>query len=178
MADWDVRVQIPPLDIPAFVEHLTVIRQLVVEDLAEIAYVSLQSFIEDQKDAFPTLSDVTKWFKQRTMKNPKVRVSSGDFLRAIRMDVEDGKAQVGILIPRGSRGQDMEMLARVMEGGATVRVTSKMRRWFASQGKPLRKTTMYLRVPARPVFAPTVAEVEEQLPKVVVGYLEDALRKL
>ena len=178
MSDWEIKVTLPTMDIPAFQEHLEVISQLVVEDLAEIAYVSMQSFIDGQKEAFPQLSEVTKWFKQKKMQNPKVRVSTGDFLRALKMEVGDGKAEVGILVPKGSRGQDLEMIARVMEGGATVRVTSKMRNWFAAQGKPLKKTTMYLRIPARPVFAPAAAEVDDQIMKVVNGYLEDALRNL
>ena len=145
MGSWGVRVQKPSFN-PAFGSEMRTLQQLVLEDIAEIAYVSLQSQIETGDTAFP-LSEMTKWLREKEGKGTRARVDSGDFLRALDKNVEEGKATIGILIPRGSKGQDMEMIARVMEGGATIRVTDRMRKWFAAQGKPLKDTTVALRIP-------------------------------
>lgn len=173
MAGWGVKVRKASFN-PAFESDMRVVQQLVLEDLAEIAYVALQDQIKSGDTAFP-LSEMTKWLKQKDGDDPRARVESGDFLRALDKRVEEGKATVGILIPRGSKGQDMEMLARVMEGGATVPVTERMRKWFAAQGKPLKRTTVALKIPPRPIFDPVMGEMEKHIDSVVGKHMDEIL---
>lgn len=173
MASWGVRVRKPALN-SSFEAEARFVQQLILEDLAEVVLVDLKKQIKDGDTAFP-LSELTKAMKQEDGDDQRARVETGDFLRAIDKQVEAGKATIGILIPRGSKGQDMEMLARVMEGGATIRVTERMRKWFAAQGKPLRKTTMALRIPPRPVFDPVNDELGKQVDAVVGKYMDQIL---
>lgn len=171
MAAWGVRTKGVSYLNPAFREDMRIVQQLVIEDLAEVAYVSLKDQIKSG-DADVPLSELTQWLKRQEGEDQRARVGSGDLLRAIDKQVEPGKATIGILIPRGSKGQDMEMIARVMEGGATVPVTSRMRKWFAAQGKPLRRTTTYLKIPPRPIFDPVIGEFEEEIDAVVNRYMD------
>jgi hypothetical protein len=173
MAGWGIRTRKVTLN-PTPESGLRVIQQLILEDLAEIAYVSLRTQIETGDTAFP-LSEMTKWLREKEGKGLRARVSTGDFLRALEKNVEEGKATVGILVPRGAKGQDMEMLARVMEGGATVPVTQRMRKWFAAQGKPLKRTTVALKIPPRPIFDPVLGELEDKIDEVVNRYMDQIL---
>jgi hypothetical protein len=119
---------------------------------------------------------VTKAIKR----SDKLLVDSGDFLRAVRKTIDAGKkeALVGILDERGPHGQDLELIALVLEGGAYVRVTEKLRGWMAAQGFPLRKTTMYIRVPPRPVMGVAADEVEDEFGELVDMAVDAAVDQL
>jgi len=177
MPDWEVKFEVPHAT-QKLHEELGLVAQLVIEDLADLAYVTIVETLEQQKNAFPPLSAVTQWFRQKQGKSTRTRIDTGDFLRGIQQEIRDKYALVGMLVPRNSKGDDMEMIAKIMEGGATIRVTSKMRRWFAAQGKPLRKSTMFLHIPPRPVFAAAEAEIDAEVDKVVGKYLDQMLAKV
>ena len=176
MASWGVRVRKPTIN-SAFGSDVKYVQQLILEDLAEVVLVALKDQVKSGDTAFP-LSELTKALKQEDGDDQRARVESGDFLRALDKQVEEGKATIGILVPRGSKGEDMEMLARVMEGGATIRVTERMRKWFAAQGKPLRRTTMALKIPPRPVFGVVDDNLGEQIDKVIGKYVDQILRSI
>lgn len=173
MAGWGVRFKEPSFN-TAFGSDMRVIQQLILEELAEVTYVAIKDQVRSGETSFP-LSEMTKWLKQQDGDDQRARVETGDFLRAIEKQVEEGKATVGVLVPRGSKGQDMEMIARVMEGGATIAVTERMRKWFAAQGKPLKRTTVALRVPPRPIFSPVGDELGDHVDAVVGKYMDQIL---
>lgn len=58
------------------------------------------------------------------------------------------------------------------EFGATIPVTPAMRSWFAGQGYPLKGSTRFIRIPARPFVRPGV---ENALASSEVGELFDTL---
>ena len=105
MAGWGVRVRKPAFN-TMYDSEIRTIQQLVLEDLAEVTYVALKDQIRSGDTKFP-LSELTKWLKQKDGDDERARVETGDFLRAIDKQVEAGKATIGVLIPRGSKGQDM-----------------------------------------------------------------------
>lgn len=47
-------------------------------------------------------------------------------------------------------GLDVAKNALIQEYGTTIHVTDKMRKWFAAQGYPLKKTTTEIVIPPRP----------------------------
>jgi len=104
----------------------------------------------------------------------RINLDTGDYLRAI--EVKKGEnlvAEVGILNPKGPKGQDMEAIGRVMEGGATIRVTEKMRGWFASKGLHLKASTSHIFIPPRPVFGLATPEMDDATDKVVDPFLKE-----
>ena len=176
MANWGVRVKKPSFN-PAFDSDVRFVQQAILEDLAEVVYVAVKDQVRSGETAFP-LSELTRELKREDGDDQRARVETGDLLRAIDKQVEVGKASIGILVPRGSKGQDLEMIARVMEGGATIRVTERMRKWFAAQGKPLKRTTMVLKIPPRPIFDPVSGDLGKHVDAVVGKYLDDILRSI
>jgi len=59
-------------------------------------------------------------------------------------------------------------VAKIHEGGKRIRVTPAMRRRAAAMGHPIKKTTRFLKIPARPVIEPFYRKVKAGLP----GYIE------
>jgi len=88
----------------------------------------------------------------------------------------DQRVQIGFLAPgkggtarfRRQFGTTPEALARKHEKGKRRRVTQKMRRYFASIGYPIRKSTKYITLPARPMIDPVFRKNRREIPR----YLE------
>lgn len=80
----------------------------------------------------------------------------GDMVNAISYELdEQGGFTVGFPADATNRsGENVNMIATVMESGITITVTDKMRNYFASQGRPLKKSTSHIDVPARPFLEP------------------------
>jgi hypothetical protein len=142
--------------------------------LATEVKTELVDSVESGDTAWPPLSETTRFLTNRD----RPMVGTGDFVRSIRTEVTGDKASIGILIPKGEKGQDMEAMARVAEGGAYVRVTEKMRKWFAAKGRPLRKTTSVIYVPPRPVFNPKTEFVEDKIDEIFGNVLNNLVEKL
>ena len=170
MEDWRVKSKSITFN-PAFRSELRVLQRFIIEDLANLAYVTLEAYLDTGRSDWPVISEATKWLKG----SDKLLVDSGDFKRALDIQVDDNRALVGILTPRGSQGQDLEMIARVIQEGAIIQVSEKMRRWFAWKGMPLRRTTMHIVIPPRPLFEPTLAEIDEEIDGIVNNYMDDIL---
>lgn len=156
-------------DLSDMVEDLKLASEVGIYTLAHDIHKELVDRIEQGDQSWPPSSEVTKWLKG----GEKPLVNSGDFKKAIEIRVDKQTAYVGILSPFGNRGQDMEMIARVIEGGAIIPVTDKMRGWFAARGFPLRKTTAAIIIPARPVFGPSIATLEEKVDEVFGPLLDE-----
>jgi len=54
---------------------------------------------------------------------------------------------------------DARRAAYIAENGATIQVTTAMRRFFAANGFPLRNSTSVIHIKARPIIAPALDEV-------------------
>ena len=146
MADWGIKVSFKPFkDISGELRPLI---KSTMADLAKEVHTGIVDSIAAGDSAWPPLSETT-----RMISGSDRPFSSGEMAKAIRTESDDDSATVGILIPKGDRGQDMEIAAAVAESGATIKVTDKMRKFFAAKGKPLRKTTSVIMVPPRPVFS-------------------------
>lgn len=103
----------------------------------------------------------------------KPLIEKGDLLRSIEMDRDGLVAYVGVMTKTGSRGQDLGLVASVMENGATIPVSEKMRGWFLHQGFPLKASTVAIRIPARPFLAPAADETEEDLDTIVGKHADE-----
>ena len=146
-------------------------------DFGQRLYDEIMKWLESGKQDWPRLSDMTILLRaakkekntpgagedipQRGSQQPLV--DSAAFKRAVQLEKDDAGAVVGILIPKGENGKDMEMIARIIEGGATIPVTDKMRKFLAAKGIHLRKTTRVLVVPARPLFNPAADLLDENI---------------
>lgn len=159
-------------------------------DFGQQLYDEIMKWLDSGKQDWPRLSDVTTMLRAaRNEKNTpgagedipqygsqQPLVDKGSFKRAIQLEKDDAGAVVGILIPKGENGKDMEMIARIIEGGASIPVTDKMRSFLAAKGIHLRKTTRVLVVPARPLFNPAADLLDENLDKWMEPY-EDVILK-
>ena len=157
-----------------FEEEIKEIQRDIIRDLADDLYNKLVSSIREGRSDWPPLSEVTRWLKG----DSKVYVNDGDFLRSLQIEVGSESAQIGILAPRGPEGEDMELIARVLQGGAVIPVTERMRKWFAARGFPLRKTTLAITVPARPLFSPSMDTLDKDFDSIVAPYLDNILTRI
>ncbi|HUU58299.1 MAG TPA: hypothetical protein VMZ50_02045 [Phycisphaerae bacterium] len=125
----------------------------VMRGLAEFAQERLQQGILGGRRGWPPLSEMTKEMKG----HGKPLVDTGEFVEGITA-WRDGKDWVA-----GIPEDEAELLriGEVHEKGAHVAVTDRMRRFFAAQGFPMRKATKFVRIPARPWFAPAEKEIEK-----------------
>jgi phage gpG-like protein len=125
------------------------------------------SGIVGRRSTWPQLSYVTRTVKG----NDTPLIQHGDLLASIDSESEGQTAFVGVMKKQGSHGQDLETVARIMEEGAVISVTPKMREWFKSNGFPLRASTTHITVPARPFLEPAVeesyAEIDDEIGKAV-----------
>ena len=153
---------------------LAPILRAVLITLTDEIYKTVMGYIEKGRSEWKPLSAVTIALKGST----KLLVDSGDYQKAIQIQRGDESAEVGILVPHGSRGQDLEQIARVIEGGAAIKVTEKIRKLFATVGIFLRMDTRTLYVPARPVFAPAIEQMEEDLEKLMDPHIDALLETL
>lgn len=174
MGGWSVKYKSFRLN-PDYESILKNLTEAAIAETADWLHKTLLSYIDQGRSDWPPLSEVTTWLRGG---DAKVFDNKGDFKRAIELEVSGNYARVGILTPKGSEGQDMELIARVMEGGAMIRVSEKMRNWFAAQGRPLKKTTQVIVIPARPLFSPGVDVLEERVVATMDKILDDFMKVL
>lgn len=173
-----------------------VIKRNLVEathDFGQRVYDKLHSDLESGRPDWKPLSDATVILrgernaargvpasKEYTEPKGSTRplVDSGAFKRAIELEQDQDSSRVGILIPTGEDGQNLEMISQIMENGAAIRVTERMRRYLSAQGINLRRTTTVIIVPPRPLFGPNIDDVEEHLNEWMQPYDEQILNEL
>ena len=102
-------------------------------------------------------------------------VDKGDLRRSIRTKVISwNTAFVGVLARTRVGGKSMVNVGSILHDGATIRVTPKMRLWFAAQAstlgmRPLSASTTVIRIPGRP-FIRSVVETAGAQGLVVLNY--------
>lgn len=139
---------------------------------AETLKIRIQNAIEQGSPDWPELSKVTVTLKGHS----RALEDTGTLKNSITVVKLDGSVLVGIpdeaVYPDGTPVSD---IASLMEDGASIEVTDKMRGFMAAKGFPLRKETKYIVIPARSFFERALAEFEtEDLP----GIVEKASEKL
>lgn len=120
--------------------------------------------------SFEPLSDYTIARKGSS----KALIDYGDLIGNINEEVLSADdAFIGV--KRGVKNpnnQELVNIAVVHEEGRTIEVTPKMRAYLHSRGLHLKKATTYIRIPARPYFAP-VAKDRQVHKDVLDIYLEE-----
>jgi hypothetical protein len=169
---WGVKHNIE--DLEDITQELSGLVKSAMKELADDVKKELVESIEKGDTAWPPLSETTRMISGRD----KPLVNTGELMRAIQVQAGDKEALVGILIPKGESGKDLETMASVAEGGAYIKVTDKMRTWFAAKGRPLRKTTTVIRVPPRPVFDPKVEFIEGKIDEIFGDVLDNVVELL
>lgn len=64
----------------------------------------------------------------------------------------------------GDKTITIPALAAIHEGGKRFKITTAMRRFFAAAGRPLRRSTKYLTIPARPMVEPFYNRERQNIP--------------
>ena len=88
-------------------------------------------------------------------------VDDADMINSIAIEVNEADSvEVGIKRTATSRGKKLWNIAEILHGGATVRVTERMRNFFKIMSRsgqrgwrPLDPSTTAIRIPARPFFS-------------------------
>ena len=110
-------------------------------------------------------------------KSRQALIRHGDLINSFTFEVDELQGSFWVGIKDGttnSEGVDLNMIARIMELGVTLNVTERMRAYFASQGRPLKKETTHLEVPARPFLEP----VFNKLKPVILNNYIDAIDRV
>ena len=161
-------------------------------DFGELLYAQIMEWMNSGRPDWPSLSDATVMLRslrdeKDTPKSgenvlgkgsPQPLVDSGSFKRAIQLEKDDSGSALGILVPRDESGKDIQMIAEIMEGGALIPVTDKMRNYLATKGIHLRKTTRVISVPKRPLFNPAADLLDENLAEWLKPYEDNILREI
>lgn len=137
--------------------------------LAKALLEEVQKKFDQGSPDWPTLSMVTQELKGSS----QPLVDTGQLRDSFQI-LDLGEA-VFVGIPDGMTrddGTSMELVAGVQENGATIKVTDKVRNFFAGKGFPLRKTTEVVIIPPRAFFEPSVQAVEERLPDILGPILD------
>lgn len=148
-------------------KHLDEVMPEVVQEVANRLWTKIVFNLQNGRADWPALSRVTEEIKG----SAQPLRDQGDLQNAIRVAYIGQTALVGI--PDGMQhrdGTDLQLIAAVMEEGAVITVTDRMRGWMAARGFPLRKDTQVIVIPARPFFEPAVREVEAELPEILAKY--------
>lgn len=133
-----------------------------VHEAAEKLRRKIQDNIAFGRPEWPELSMVTKALKG----SEQPLRDSGELLLSIQVQHLGNTALVGI--PDGTvrtDGTPMDVVADILEHGAAIRVTDKMRGFLASKGFPLKRTTETVVIPPRRFFEPAVREWRDELVK-------------
>jgi len=141
----------------------------VTKEAGERLHAKIVGNFQNGRPDWPALSQVTAELKGHA----QPLVDSGMLLRNITLTFVGETALVGI--PDGAQypdGTEVDLVASVMEDGAVIRVTERMRNFFAARGFPLRKETEVIMIPARPFFEPAVKELEDELPEILEEVFE------
>lgn len=88
----------------------------------------------------------------------KALISSGELLRSVTWKAIKGGVWVG---SNRKDGSGRHNLAAIHEFGVTIKVTEKMRwKFIEIAGSPLKPTTRYIHIPARPFIGPVANDKE------------------
>lgn len=134
----------------------------------------LREGIDRGRSSWPRLTNWTMLLRFiKGITSSQINFETGDYYRAI--EVRKGAprmAEVGILNDKGSKGQPLHKIAAVMEGGATIQITERMRGWFGAHGLHFRASTSYVYIPPRPVFGTALPEMEDEVPRLMGPYVK------
>ncbi|MDF2615351.1 MAG: Mu-like prophage protein gpG [Sedimentibacter sp.] len=123
-------------------------------------------------EAFPPLHTLTVIEKSQirgvgSVKSNQALIRYGDLLRLLTYFIDEGNpGSFKVGYPEGATnryGIDINMIAAAMEKGFTVNVTEKLRGYFAANGRPLKKETTHLDIPARPYFEPVLKKYRDDI---------------
>jgi hypothetical protein len=143
------------------------------KELAILAQERMVEGINGGREGWESLTEITKAIKG----DARILIDSGSFVNSITIWKKAKRWFAGIPAgAKGEKGQDLQLVGAVHEGGATVPVSDELRRFFAHKGFPLRESTQYLRIPMRPWFAPAMREVD-QMAKGILNSLADQIIK-
>jgi hypothetical protein len=99
-----------------------------------------------------------------------------DELRRNLEKINNSQIKVGFF---GELDSDMITIARVHEFGAEIKVTDKMRGWFAANGFPLKKETTKIVIPERSFlrsgFDENVGDINKKIRNLLPDVLEDTV---
>lgn len=146
----------------------------IVGEVADTMHYHAVGGILNTRSTWPPLHPMTVAMKGFD----KPLIHKGDFLRSIQVEKDGKEAYVGVMTSKGSRGQDLGMIAAICESGATIPVSDKMRGWFSAQGFPLKNTTAVIKIPPRPVFAPAVEETVDDLDAILQRHVNDLVEEV
>ena len=182
MAPWGIKIsttggkQSPKqftAELDSMARKTDAVMEAIVGALAKYLHETLLRTLDTGRSEWLPLSYVTKMLKG----SPVKRIDSGAFKEMLKVRQEGMTAWVGIMDKYDKEGRDLELIARVQEGGANIRVTEAMRAWFAAQGFPLKRTTQSIVIPPRPLFGLVADESTEHLEEVVERELDRLTKK-
>ncbi len=145
------------------------IQKRVLFRIARIAGPALQKKIRAGGDPTRALSPLTISLKGSGIP----LVDSGRLLAGAAVSVDGEGVTLG-----WPNDPEAGRVAGIMESGVFTKVTPAMRRLFAARGVPLRKTTVVLVVPPRPILGPAVDEVLEAIPQITEEETDRLLRRV
>lgn len=112
-----------------------------------------------------TVEEKSKLSGVGSVKSNQALIRYGDLYNALAYEIDDdGSFAVGF--PKNavnSSGENINMIATVMESGITISVTDSMRNYFAFQGRPLKNSTTHIEVPARPFLEPVLQQHKDTI---------------
>ncbi len=115
------------------------------------------------------LHEWTKTRKAAKRQDARTLIATGAYVSAIGViEARVGKGylyRVAFTEKSHPGGISYEKLFRILEYGARIRVTEKMRGYLHFKGMHLKKTTQFIVIPSRPHFMPTILRVRRELRK-------------
>jgi len=166
-------------------ESLLATSRETVKGIAEAAADDIRSRIEQQNvkgmgglafgrpRTFSTpLNPFTLREKAEKGQDSRTLIATGAYLNSIgAVKVTDTKKKityrVGYKQTMHPGGLPMSVLGRILEYGAKIEVTPKMRAYLNWKGLHLKATTKYIIIPSRPHFQPTRMDVKRHLRRLV-----------
>ncbi len=157
--------------IPQLKHALPAITDKTAERTGQLVEAKIIEKIDRSDPSWAKLSSFT--IEQK--KSSKAWVDTGELRSLITYKVSvKGKAyhvQVGIF------SGEKAMIATVLEFGATINVTPKMRAYLHHIGMHLRKSTTTIRIPPRPLFRAVFDEEKGNLESIIEKILTKEIQK-
>lgn len=158
--------------IPQLVNAMPGIMERTAQRAGQFMHAKLIEKIDRGDPSWAKLSEFTIARKRST----KPWVDTGELRSLITYKIEvEGQTyhvQVGIF------SDEKAMIASVLEFGATIMVTPKMRAYLHHIGMHLRRDTASIHIPARPLFRATFDEHVDNLESVIEKFLVAEIRKV
>ena len=101
---------------------------------------------------------------------------SGNLARSVRVVVRRQSSRTNFIVTVAPGLETIK--ASIAEEGAVLPVTAKMRRFLASRGFRLRKSTSFIAVPARPVFEKAIDATLPAIEKAIIDQMERGFGKI